>query len=892
MAAEGSEDLAPLAPKRPRLASNDSILSAEPENFPHKDAVSSNRNINRGTSSFESSGNLEITRPSSSDDSGTHSKPAGDQLHGTPDPPVESTQREPASFLDDLHDDNEKGPAEVTDLTMPSTSAQMTRRETLRLEVEQKNITPENTTFTDGENVAEDDDIDSDLDLGLGDLGPEPVTPGPMGWLHHQMLMGVDPRNILARILPGDVSLPDDMSNMEMWSLIANYFQAFAEPRRKKLDHVNTIDDAISLLKKCNNVIVLSGAGVSVSCGIPDFRSRDGIYARLAIDFPDLPDPQAMFDIHYFRKDPRPFFKFAKEIYPGQYQPSICHKFISLLEQHNKLLRNYSQNIDTLEQVSGITRVVQCHGSFATATCTHCGHKVDAEVIRKEIFDQVIPKCPQCQPALDVQAILKPDIVFFGEGLPNIFYDCLDDDKDAADLLIVIGSSLKVRPVATIPYPSVIPNSVPQILINREPLPHMNFDIELLGDGDVIINEICHRLGSGWDHICNSSERLQEITEIPKRRDSRESGKSVNVEGMDNSTGNPLQSVSKEENKLSQSSDFEYASTPPSLESCADKAMFPKLGKERKEEEKGVECENKGLQEVEHSPEVEKSIEETRDSQSMTQNDIQRAVVDGSSENIVNTFSEVENFSKPILDKLSDTGVSSSDSHLNKESFVSSQGLEKSNEEGPSSELSRGVSNLSSNNSGNISQESGKERSVEGTSSIGKSETEPKHHPRRQSITEHMEASTFLFIPPNRYVFHGAEVYPEDWSDEEGNKTPGSPHGESEDGKQEQTMSDHAWHENSTNLGGSYHNSADNRVLSPDSGTEYSRGWGMHQEIDEITDVSSNCDNHTAMNGSQNKCLPAVSQSSEMEVGTTSSDVNQSGPPRNEIKDGPGVMSS
>lgn len=51
---------------------------------------------------------------------------------------------------------------------------------------------------------------------------------------------------------------------------------------------------------------------VSVSCGIPDFRSRDGIYARLAVDFPDLPDPQAMFDIEYFRKDPRPFFKFAK----------------------------------------------------------------------------------------------------------------------------------------------------------------------------------------------------------------------------------------------------------------------------------------------------------------------------------------------------------------------------------------------------------------------------------------------------------------------------------------------------------------------------------------------------------------------------------------------------
>lgn len=75
------------------------------------------------------------------------------------------------------------------------------------------------------------------------------------------------------------------------------------------------------------NIIVLTGAGVSVSCGIPDFRSRDGIYSRLAIDFPDLPDPQAMFDIQYFSQDPRPFYKFAKDIYPGNFQPSPCHRY-------------------------------------------------------------------------------------------------------------------------------------------------------------------------------------------------------------------------------------------------------------------------------------------------------------------------------------------------------------------------------------------------------------------------------------------------------------------------------------------------------------------------------------------------------------------------------------
>ena len=116
-------------------------------------------------------------------------------------------------------------------------------------------------------------------------------------------------------------------------------------PRRKKLPDINTLSDVVELIRKSQKIIVLTGAGVSVSCGIPDFRSRDGVYARLAVDFPDLPDPQAMFDIHYFRKDPRPFFKFAKEIYPGQFEPSPCHKFIKNVESHEKLLRNYTQNI-------------------------------------------------------------------------------------------------------------------------------------------------------------------------------------------------------------------------------------------------------------------------------------------------------------------------------------------------------------------------------------------------------------------------------------------------------------------------------------------------------------------------------------------------------------------
>ncbi|XP_037660252.1 NAD-dependent protein deacetylase sirtuin-1 isoform X3 [Choloepus didactylus] len=202
------------------------------------------------------------------------------------------------------------------------------------------------------------------------------------------------------------------------------------------------------------------------------------------------------------------------EIYPGQFQPSLCHKFIALSDKEGKLLRNYTQNIDTLEQVAGIQRIIQCHGSFATASCLICKYKVDCEAVRGDIFNQVVPRCPRC-PNDEPLAIMKPEIVFFGENLPEQFHRAMKYDKDEVDLLIVIGSSLKVRPVALIP--SSIPHEVPQILINREPLPHLHFDVELLGDCDVIINELCHRLGGEYAKLCCNPVKLSEITEKPPR---------------------------------------------------------------------------------------------------------------------------------------------------------------------------------------------------------------------------------------------------------------------------------------------------------------------------------------------------------------------------------------
>ncbi|GIY22981.1 NAD-dependent protein deacetylase sirtuin-1 [Caerostris darwini] len=333
-------------------------------------------------------------------------------------------------------------------------------------------------------------------------------------WIEKQKNSGMDPRMLLGDLLPKGTLIPSNVNESLLWRFLVNMLDS--PPRRSKLTAINTIDDVVHLLRTCKKIIVLTGAGVSVSCGIPDFRSRDGIYSRLSKDYPELRDPQSMFDIEYFKRDPRPFFKFAKEIYPGQFQPSPSHRFIRVLEKQGKLLRNYSQNIDTLEHAAGIQNVITCHGSFATATCTGCRYQVDSSVIKEDIFNQTIPYCVHC-PTEEPRGIMKPDIVFFGEGLSDEFHECLNEDKDVCDLLIVIGSSLKVRPVACIP--TSIPNHVPQILINREPLKHLTFDIELLGNCDVIIGELCQRLKTEWavdENIPLTS--LTEVNVIPPKQ--------------------------------------------------------------------------------------------------------------------------------------------------------------------------------------------------------------------------------------------------------------------------------------------------------------------------------------------------------------------------------------
>ncbi|PGH32196.1 NAD-dependent histone deacetylase SIR2 [[Emmonsia] crescens] len=306
--------------------------------------------------------------------------------------------------------------------------------------------------------------------------------------------------------------------------------------RRVKLSQYNTIDDAVELLKKSENIIVLTGAGISTSLGIPDFRSKDtGLYSKL--EYLGLTDPQEVFDIRLFHEDPNIFYSIAKDIIPTEKNFSPTHAFIRLLQDKGKLLTNFTQNIDNLEANAGILpeNLIQCHGSFATASCVKCKHQVPGE----QIFEHVrkgaeLPECVACKELLAAQpcgmkkrkrssngsqkkdrrrqdfddssdsedydiptpGVMKPDITFFGEDLPDAFSQRLiGHDRELADLVIVIGTSLKVAPVAEIP--GILPRDVPQILISRDPVSHIDFDIDLLGDCDVVVSELCRR--AGWD---------------------------------------------------------------------------------------------------------------------------------------------------------------------------------------------------------------------------------------------------------------------------------------------------------------------------------------------------------------------------------------------------------
>ena len=225
---------------------------------------------------------------------------------------------------------------------------------------------------------------------------------------------------------------------------------------------------------KVKNIIVMCGAGISVSAGIPDFRTPGtGLYDNLQKY--NLPHPTAVFELDFFRENPLPFYLLAKELYPGNYPPTATHHFVKLLHEKKLLKRCFTQNIDSLERATGLPADTICaaHGNFDTARCLE-GHSACVDAVKDHVEKGEPMLCVECG------ALVKPDIVFFGENLPQRFEDLIRTDFPKCDLLIVAGTSLEVHPFAgLIHHPG---EDVPRLLVNREVVGEMD---ERVGHGDV-----------------------------------------------------------------------------------------------------------------------------------------------------------------------------------------------------------------------------------------------------------------------------------------------------------------------------------------------------------------------------------------------------------------------
>lgn len=300
---------------------------------------------------------------------------------------------------------------------------------------------------------------------------------------------------------------------------------------RIKLHKHNSVSDAITLVRNAKNIMVITGAGISTSLQIPDFRSRGGLYSTLR-DM-GFEEPESVFSRDTFEQDPRPFFSVASMILPptnGRFTPA--HAFLRLLQDKGKLLTLYTQNVDGIDLTAGIRsdRLVQLHGSFDTATCISCEHRVKGEEIFPQIRNREVPNCAECakerqlridqmialrsqngrsvrrktqrssiESTTEPAGIMRPDIVFMGEP-PKPYLKRFKRDCAQVDLLIVMGTSLPVEPVNTMP--NRIPPKVPQIYIGKnemypEGFKRIDFDIQLLGECDVVAELLAK--GCGWD---------------------------------------------------------------------------------------------------------------------------------------------------------------------------------------------------------------------------------------------------------------------------------------------------------------------------------------------------------------------------------------------------------
>ena len=201
--------------------------------------------------------------------------------------------------------------------------------------------------------------------------------------------------------------------------------------------------ETADFLKDFSFITVFTGAGVSTFSGIRDFRGKNGLYNEK--------DADRIFDLDYFLRDPSFYYTRTKNfIYDIKTkEPGIVHRMAASLEQRGFVRAVITQNIDLLHQKAGSGEVVEVHGSPLVHRCLSCGKKWTFEEIADTVQRDIIPVCDSCG------GMVKPDIIFFGEALPEKAVNRAFELAAASDLMLVLGSSLTVQPAASIPLETV-----------------------------------------------------------------------------------------------------------------------------------------------------------------------------------------------------------------------------------------------------------------------------------------------------------------------------------------------------------------------------------------------------------------------------------------------------
>ena len=227
------------------------------------------------------------------------------------------------------------------------------------------------------------------------------------------------------------------------------------------------------LLERSSSTVALTGAGISVPSGIPDFRSPGtGIWENV--------DPMEVATIQAFEADPSRFWSFYRPRFAalGAVSPNPAHKALVELEGRGMLAGVITQNVDRLHRRAGTERVIEVHGSIETSSCTCCNASWTLEEV-EEIFDEDgIAVCSLCQ------SYVKPDVVLFGEMLPEAAMREAQQLAAQAELMLCVGSSLEVHPVAALPELTLAAGGKLAI-VTQGPTPY-DSRAEVRMDGDVV----------------------------------------------------------------------------------------------------------------------------------------------------------------------------------------------------------------------------------------------------------------------------------------------------------------------------------------------------------------------------------------------------------------------